>query len=66
MCPDLDAGALCLQQQVLQVVQVMSTDEDGLATCGGDAHLTGFRVAIPAHAGAREEGGKSSGLIVVH
>lgn len=46
---DLQAHlALCLLEQVLQVVHVMAADEDCLALHWGDANLSGGRVAIPA------------------
>lgn len=47
VCVHVDACALGLLQQVLQVVHVMAADQNGLALLGGDAHLGGCGVAVP-------------------
>ncbi|MGC4119087.1 MAG: hypothetical protein QM765_31885 [Myxococcales bacterium] len=52
---DVDALALGLLEQELEVLEVVAGDEDGLALDRGDAHRGGDRVAVGAGVGVVEE-----------
>ena len=47
VCVHIDASALCLLEQVFQVMHVMATDEDGLALGRGQLHLGRYRMTKP-------------------